>query len=94
MIISFKKRNPAQEIFEGYFVKGIEKSVQTRAHMKLLALHYAVRLEDLRLPAGNNLEMLRGDRKGQHSIRINDKWRICFVWSQSGVENVEIVDYH
>ncbi len=62
--------------------------------MKLLALHYAVRLEDLRLPAGNNLEMLRGDRKGQHSIRINDKWRICFVWSQSGVENVEIVDYH
>ena len=51
-------------------------------------------LDDLRVPPGNKLEPLRGDRKGQHSIRINDQWRICFVWSDGGAENVEIVDYH
>ena len=93
MIRSFKKRNPASEIFEGYFVRGIDKTVQKRAHLKLLALHYAVRLEDLRIPSGNNLEALRGDRRGQHSIRINGQWRICFVWDK-GAEDVEIVDYH
>jgi toxin HigB-1 len=94
MIRSFKRRNPASEIFEGYFVKGIDKAVQKRAHLKLLALHYAVRLKDLRIPAGNNLGALRGDRKGQHSIRINEKWRVCFVWSGGSAEDVEIVDYH
>lgn len=94
MIRSFKKRNPAQEIFSGHFVKGIDNDVQKRAHMKLLALHYAVRLEDLRIPAGNNLEALRGDRKGQCSIRVNDRWRVCFVWSDGGADEVEIVDYH
>jgi len=94
MIRSFKKRNPAREIFKGYFVKGVDKALQTRAHMKLLALHYAVKLEDLRIPAGNNLEALRGNRKGQHSIRINEKWRICFTWGVGGAEDVEIVDYH
>ncbi len=94
MIRSFKKRNPAREIFDGFFVKELDRGLQKRAHMKLLALHYAVNLEDLRIPSGNNLEALRGDRKGQHSIRINDQWRICFVWDGSGAEHVEIVDYH
>ena len=94
MIRSFKKRNPANEIFEGYFVRGIDKTVQKRAHLKLLAIHYAARLEDLRIPSGNNLEALRGDRRGQHSIRINDQWRDCFVWDKGGAEDVEIVDYH
>ncbi len=94
MIRSFKKRNPAHEIFEGFFVRGIDKTIQKRAHMKLLAVHYAIKLEDLRIPPGNNLEALRGSRKGQHSIRINDQWRICFTWSEGGAENVEIVDYH
>jgi len=94
MIRSFKKRNPAKEIFEGYFVKGLDKALQKRTHMKLLALHYAVRFEDLRIPAGNNLEALRGNRKGQHSIRINDQWRVCFYWNAGGAEDVEIVDYH
>lgn len=94
MIRSFKKRNPAQEIFEGYFAKGMDKALQKRAHMKLLALHYAVRLEDLRIPAGNNLEALKGNRKGQHSIRINDRWRSCFIWGAGGADDVEIVDYH
>jgi proteic killer suppression protein len=94
MIRSFKKRNPAQEIFEGFFVKGIDKTIQKRAHMKLLAIHYAIRLEDLRIPSGNNLEALRGNRKGQHSIRVNDQWRICFRWNEAGAEDVEIIDYH
>jgi toxin HigB-1 len=51
-------------------------------------------LEDLRIPPNNRLELLRGTRAGQHSIRINDQWRICFIWTEGGIENVEIVDYH
>lgn len=57
-------------------------------------LHRATRLEDLRVPPNNRLEALVGDRKGQHSIRINDQWRICFRWTSAGAEDVEIVDYH
>ena len=54
----------------------------------------AVELRDLKSPPGNRLEALRGDREGQHSIRINDQWRVCFVWAETGPMNVEIVDYH
>lgn len=54
----------------------------------------AHRLEDLRVPPGNRLESLSGDRRGQHSIRINDQWRVCFVWREGGADDVEIVDYH
>ena len=61
---------------------------------KLDMLNAASELKDLRSPPGNRLEALRGDRKGRHSIRINDQWRICFVWSDHGAEDVEIVDYH
>ena len=57
-------------------------------------LHRATRLDDLRIPPNNRLEALKRDRKGQHSIRINDQWRVCFVWTGSDAENVEIVDYH
>jgi proteic killer suppression protein len=57
-------------------------------------LDSAIRLADLRWPAGNRLEALIGDRKGQHSIRINDQWRVCFVWTEKGPTHVEIVDYH
>lgn len=57
-------------------------------------LNDATQLSDLRLPPGNRLEALKGDRKGEHSIRINDQWRVCFVWTPAGPENVEIVDYH
>jgi proteic killer suppression protein len=64
------------------------------ARRKLRQLEIASRLDDLRIPPGNRLEALRGDRSGQHSIRINDQYRLCFVWSDSGAENVEIVDYH
>ena len=68
---------------------GIERT----ARRKLEMLASAARLDDLRVPPGNRLEALKGDRKGQHSIRINDQWRICFRWSD-GAEDVEIVDYH
>jgi proteic killer suppression protein len=61
---------------------------------KLVMLDAAEAIDDLKVPPGNRLEALKGDRAGQHSIRINQQWRICFVWTQSGPEDVEIVDYH
>ena len=64
------------------------------ARQKLRQLEIANRLDDLRVPPGNQLEALKGDRSGQHSIRINDQWRVCFRWTNGGAENVEIVDYH
>lgn len=70
------------------------RAIERQARRKLLLLDGAGSLNDLRLPRGNRLEALKGDRKGQHSIRINDQWRICFVWSAGGAEDVEIVDYH
>ena len=65
-----------------------------RRNAKLDMVDAAVRLDDLRSPPGNHLEALKGDRKGQHSMRINRQWRICFRWTAEGPENVEIVDYH
>ena len=70
------------------------RSIERAARRKLLYLHQARRLEDLRVPPGNRLEALKGDRKGQHSMRINDQWRICFRWKDGDVFDVEIVDYH
>jgi len=64
------------------------------ARRKLRQLEVSARLDDLRVPPGNHLEALEGDRAGQHSIRINDQWRICFRWTQAGAEDLEIVDYH
>ncbi len=64
------------------------------ARRKLRQLEIATRLDDLRVPPGNRLEALRGDRQGQYSIRINDQWRVCFRWTGQGAEDVEIVDYH
>ena len=65
-----------------------------KAEQRLMILHLASALEDLREPPSNRLEALRGDRAGQYSIRINRQWRICFRWSEGGAEDVEIVDYH
>jgi proteic killer suppression protein len=81
-------------IFAGYAVRGLPPQIQERARAKLLAIDAAKRLDDLRQPPGNRLEALAGNRKGQHSIRINDQWRICFVWRDGEVFDVEIVDYH
>ena len=69
-------------------------SFERVAYRKIKYLMAAISLEDLRVPPGNRLEALSGDRVGQHSIRINDQWRICFVWNDGAAENVEIVDYH
>jgi proteic killer suppression protein len=68
--------------------------IEKQAVRKLDLLDAAVNLSDLRAPPGNRLEALKGDRQGQYSIRINDQWRICFVWSSEGPDHVEIVDYH
>ncbi len=69
-------------------------SIASVARRKLLQLQVAGRLNDLRVPPGNRLEALKGDRLGQHSIRINDQWRVCFRWTDAGADEVEIVDYH
>jgi proteic killer suppression protein len=70
------------------------RSFERVARRKLLLLHRAVSLQDLRVLPGNRLEQLKGDRNGQHSIRINDQWRICFVWREGDAFDVEIADYH
>ncbi len=69
-------------------------NIEAVAMRKLAMLHRAAVLEDLRIPPGNRLEALQGDRKGQHSIRINDQWRVCFVWRGGHATQVQIVDYH
>jgi len=93
MIRSFKDKD-TEAIFNGRFVRRIPKQVAPLAARKLNQVHAAGNLDDLRIPPGNRLEALKGDRKGQHSIRINDQWRICFRWTQAGPDAVEIVDYH
>ena len=70
------------------------RNIERVARRKLLQLHAATELNSLRIPPGNLLEALKGNRKGQHSIRINDQWRVCFVWHDDGAYRVEIVDYH
>ena len=70
------------------------RNIERVARRKLLQLHAVTVLSDLRIPPGNQLEALRGDRKDQHSIRINAQWRLCFVWREDGAYQVEIVDYH
>lgn len=70
------------------------KAIERVARRKLDQLHFAARLSDLAAPPGNRLESLRGDRKGQHSIRINEQWRVCFLWTEGNAHQVEIVDYH
>ncbi len=93
MIRSFKSRE-AELIFKREFSKKLPNSIQHRARRKLVMLHNARMLNDLRVPPANRLEVLSGTRRGQLSIRINDQWRICFVWSKGDAYDVEIVDYH
>ena len=82
-----------KRLFERESVRRFQ-SVERVALRKLQQLHFATQLADLTAPGGNRLEALRGDRKGQHSVRINDQWRICFVWRDGNAYDVEIVDYH
>ena len=93
MILSTKGKLAANAI-AGKYGKGFPADLVKRTRAMLSALDAAVVLEDLRFPPGNGLEALSGDRKGQHSVRINRQWRICFVWTDQGPADVEIVDYH
>jgi proteic killer suppression protein len=93
VIRSFRDTD-TEKVFKRQFVRKFPRDIQQRAFMKLNAIDAALSLEDLRLPPSNRLEALKGDRKGQHSIRVNDQWRICFVWRDEHAEHVEIVDYH
>jgi proteic killer suppression protein len=83
-----------RKVFERDRARKLAADVQRRAHRKLLLLDAAQRLDELRLPPGNRLERLAGDRAGEHSIRINDQWRICFRWKDGDAHDVEICDYH
>jgi proteic killer suppression protein len=92
MIRSFKCAY-TEELSKGNRVKRFV-NISKIARRKLRQLEIANRLDDLKVPPGNHLEALKGDRSGQYSIRINDQWRVCFRWTDAGAENVEIVDYH
>ncbi|MGE0083395.1 MAG: type II toxin-antitoxin system RelE/ParE family toxin [Desulfococcaceae bacterium] len=93
MIKSFNCKE-TQKIFNRLFSKKMPQNIQLKARQKLLILEAAEDINDLRIPPGNRLEELKDDRKGQYSIRINDQWRICFVWKNGNVYHVEITDYH
>ena len=93
MLRSFADRD-TERLWRRDRVMSIDSRILRTALRKLAVLDAAVTLDDLRSPPGNRLEALRGDRSGPHSIRINDQWRICFVWTAGGPRDVEIVDYH
>lgn len=93
MIRSFADAE-TERIWTGRRSRKLPSDIQAVALRKLRLLNQARALADLRVPPGNRLEALKGDRQGQHSIRINDQWRICFIWSDGGASNVEILDYH
>ena len=93
MIVSFADRD-AERLFQRQCVKRLDPRLHRKALIKLWLLDAVHELDELRVPPGNRLEALKGARIGQHSIRINDQWRICFVWTPAGPSEVEIVDYH
>lgn len=93
MIRTFKNKD-TEAVFAGKFVKGLDRQIQQRAREKLKYLDSATDLRDLIVPPSNQLETLKGDRAGQHSIRINKQWRLCFTWKDGDALDVEIVDYH
>jgi len=93
MITGFRDRE-TEAIWQGRRSRKLPQAIQAVARRKLRMLNNAQSLDDLRIPPANRLEALKGKRKGQHSIRINDQWRICFVWAAGNADQVEIVDYH
>ena len=93
MIKSFVDKE-TEKLFQGGHSRRLPSEIQRIAHRKLLQVNAAATLDFLRVPPGNRLEALKGDRAGQHSIRINDQWRICFRWRAGDAHDVEIVDYH
>lgn len=93
MILSFACAE-SERIFRAELARRFPPTIQRSARRKLLALHAATELRELTVPPGNRLEALKGGRNGQHSIRVNDQWRICFRWREGNAYEVEIVDYH
>ena len=93
MIRSFRNRE-TEKLFLRERNRAVPPDLQRVALRKLTRLDAAESLDDLRVPPGNRLEALRGDRRGQHSIRVNERWRVCFVWRAGDAHDVEIVDYH
>ena len=93
MIRSFGSKD-TERIWHEQYVKRFDRAVQRATLRKLEVVHAAKDVEDLRVPPGNRLERLVGDRRGQHSILVNAQWRLCFVWRDGGAEDVELVDYH
>jgi proteic killer suppression protein len=93
VIVNFRD-NETATIWSGRRSRRLPSDIQATALRKLRLLNNAKRLDDLRVPAGNRLEALKGNRAGQHSIRINDQWRICFIWKDNHANEVEIADYH
>ena len=93
MIASFRD-SPTEDLWNTGRSRKLPASLHRVALRKLAQLHFAAILDDLRSPPGNRLEALQGDRRGRHSIRINDQYRICFIWRDRNVHEVEIVDYH
>ena len=93
MIIGFASKE-TEQVWLGEVSRKLPRDIQQIALRKLFMLDKAQSLNDLRIPPANRLEALKGNRKGQYSIRINDQWRICFKWTNTGPDDVEIVDYH
>ena len=93
MIRSFRDKRTVA-LFAGYAVKSLDRRLQDPAREKIAMTHATTRIEDLRAPPGNRLELLSGDRAGQWSIRVNERWRICFRWEERDAHDVEFVDYH
>ena len=93
VIKSFKNKE-TEKIFNRYFSKKLPQNIQRSALLQLRSLNQARNIIDLRNPPSNHLEKLHGNRKGQHSIKINDQWRICFIWDGNDAYEVEIADYH
>ena len=88
------RNSDAERLFAGQMVRRLPDDIQRRARVRLQRVVAAAALSDLRVPPSHRLEALRGDRKGQYSIRINDQWRVCFVWTDQGAMNIEVIDYH
>ena len=86
--------NDTERLFNGESIRRLPPDIQRRARMRLQRVLAATVLNDLRLPPSHRLEALRGDRRGQHSIRINDQWRVCFSWTDQSAMEVEVTDYH
>lgn len=94
MVIRSFRDNTTQAIWERRRTKAIGPELSRAAYKKLLIIDAATTINDLRVPPGNRLEQFTGDRNGQHSIRVNDQYRLCFTWDDNGADNIELTDHH